>query len=151
MAMKKIIRPKTIIISLVVLFLFIQVFRINKNNPVSDEQSDFLKIENAPEDISLLLKRGCYDCHSNETVYPWYSNIAPVSWILNSHITEGREHVNFSEWGNYQPGRRGHKRDACAEMIQKGYMPLKPYTVIHKDAKFTSEEKEKLVKWLTVE
>ncbi len=149
--MKKILKLRTVLASLAVLFIFVQVFRIDKTNPLTDDQSDFIIMTQPPQEIARLLKTGCYDCHSNESVYPWYSNIAPVSWILKSHVTEGRKHLNFSEWGSYPPGRRGHKLDASKEMLEKGEMPLKPYKFMHSDAKFSPEQKEELIKWLTVE
>ena len=78
-------------------------------------------------------------------------NIAPISWSIKFHITEGRENLNFSEWGNYQPGRRGHMLDECKEMIEKGKMPLPFYRLMHSEAKFSDQEKELLKKWLTNE
>jgi hypothetical protein len=147
--MKKFLKFRYISSAILLLFLILQLFRIDKKNPPSTPGCDFLQVVQPPAEIAAMIKTGCYDCHSNETVYPWYSNIAPVSWLLKSHISEGREQINFSEWGNYQPGKRGHKLDECKEMVEKGEMPLSGYTLLHPAAKFSPEQRETLKIWLT--
>jgi len=149
--MKKLLKPQYILSALLILFIVIQIFRIDKTNPTSSADADYIVMAQPPAEIANLLKTSCYDCHSNETVYPWYSNIAPLSWLLKSHITEGREKLNFSEWANYQPGKRGHKQDECKEMLVEGEMPLASYTLMHSNAKFTEEQKVMLIKWFTIE
>ena len=86
---------------LLVVFIAIQAFRIDKTNPQAAKELDFISINKPSKDITQLLKASCYDCHSNESKYPWYSNVAPVSWFLKHHIDEAREEVNFSEWGSF--------------------------------------------------
>jgi hypothetical protein len=144
---KKILNLKNISIAIIAFLVVIQFFRIDKTKPVTNPESDFIYIEKPPADIAQKIKTACYDCHSNETVYPWYANIAPVSWMLQSHIIEAREHINFSEWENFPGGKRGHFKEECAEEITSGEMPLKSYTLIHKDARMDESEIEKLAEW----
>jgi hypothetical protein len=149
--MKKALKLPYILTGLAVIFLILQVFRIDKTKPQPNTEADYITIAQPPAEITSLIKSSCYDCHSNETKYPWYSNIAPVSWILQSHIKEGRAHLNFSEWGNYQPGKQGNKQDECKEMLAEEEMPLLSYKLMHSSANFTEEQKTMLVKWFTNE
>jgi hypothetical protein len=148
--MKK-IAARAIIAFLLAVLIIIQFYRIDKSNPLVNKENDFLFMVQPPSEIASLIKSSCYDCHSNETLYPWYTNIAPVSWIIKSHVTEGREHLNFSEWGNYKPGRRGHILDECKEMVENRKMPLKSYTLLHSSAKLSGANREILKTWLTIE
>jgi Haem-binding domain len=145
---KKILNLKNILIVIIALLVLIQFFGIDKTNPTINPESDFMSIENPPAEYSQIIKTACYDCHSNETVYPWYADIAPVSWILQSHINEAREHINFSEWESFPAGRRGHFKEECAEEILSGDMPLKSYTLIHKNARMDEEARKNLAEWL---
>ena len=138
---------KKILIVLLVIFGVMQFFRINKTNPKVEKAKDFLAIAQPPADIEKIIRSACYDCHSNETVYPWYSNVAPVSWFLEHHIEEGREHLNFSVWGDYPEKKANHKLHECEEEVEEGEMPLNSYTWTHGDAKLSSEQKEKLADW----
>ncbi len=149
--MKKLPGFRIVIILLLAFLIIIQFFQIDKKNPQINQEIDFITLMQPPSEISSLIKSGCYDCHSNETVYPWYTKIAPFSWVIKSHVTEGREHLNFSEWGNYQPGRRGHMLDECKEMVENREMPLKSYTFLHSSARFSDENRETLKTWLTNE
>ena len=94
-----------------------------------------------------MLKTSCYDCHSNESIYPWYTNIAPVSWWIKKHINEGRDELNFSEWGNYSARRKDHKLDEIIELVEEGEMPLKSYLITHGDAKISTEQRAKIIEW----
>src|SRR6056297_2303298 len=97
---------KIIIASILVLFVLIQFFRIDKTNPEFNKKNDYLTSVETSKDVSSILRNACYDCHSYETNYPWYSNVAPVSWMLKNHIEEGRHHVNFSLWQNFTLGEK---------------------------------------------
>lgn len=138
---------KKIFYILLLAFVVIQFFQIDKTNPPVDESQDFLKINNTPEAIATQIKASCYDCHSNESKYPWYSNIQPVAWFLKHHIDEGREELNFSEFGTYTAKRQAHKLDECSELIEKDEMPLSSYTIIHKDAVLDANQKELLLNY----
>ncbi len=134
-------------ILLLVAFVVMQFFTINKTNPKVEKAKDFIAIATPPADIEKMIRSACYDCHSNETVYPWYSNLAPVSWWLEDHIEEGRSHLNFSEWGNYEEDKANHKLHECEEEVEEKEMPLSSYTWSHGDAKFTDAQRDKLAKW----
>ena len=142
--MKKMNR-KTILLILLGVFIIMQFFRIDKTNPPVDAKLDFINITKPSEDISKILKTACYDCHSNESTYPWYSNVAPVSWWVKGHINEGREELNFSEWGNYSPKKASHKMEEAMEMVEEKEMPLMAYWLVHWDAKLTEEQSATLV------
>lgn len=138
---------KKILIVILVAFIIIQFFPIDKKNPPVNTGMDFLNIKNTPENIAQVVKTSCYDCHSNETKYPWYSSIAPSSWFLKNHINEGRKHLNFSTFAMYEPKRQIHKMEECIEMIEKKEMPLESYYLGHQDAKLTDEQRQMLIKY----
>jgi hypothetical protein len=145
--MRKIFSLKKITISLFIVFAVIQFFRIDKTNPQSDKALDFIAVTNPNAEISTILKTACYDCHSHESQYPWYSNVAPVSWLVKDHIQEGREELNFSLWKNYSGKKRDKKLEECAELIKEGEMPLWSYTMMHSDAKLTATQRTILANW----
>ncbi|WP_312819771.1 heme-binding domain-containing protein [Kaistella carnis] len=136
---------KKILVILLVAFILIQFFRIDKNNPAPTPQMDFLQIKNTPENIATLMKNGCYDCHSNESKYPWYSNVQPLAWFLKNHIDEGRKELNFSTFAVYSKKKQAHKLDEASEMLEKNAMPLDSYVIGHPEAKFTDAEKAELI------
>lgn len=136
---------KKILLAIVVLLVFIQFFRPAKNQSTEILPTDITKVYGAiPADVNVILKKACNDCHSNYTVYPWYDNIQPVAWWLNNHIEEGKEHLNFSDFGSRRIAFQYKRLDDCNEEIKNGDMPLDSYLWIHKDAKLTDEEKQKL-------
>ncbi|ROI12761.1 heme-binding domain-containing protein [Epilithonimonas hominis] len=136
---------KKILVVLLMVFIIIQFFPIDKTNPTTNEGMDFLKIKNTPEPITKLIKNSCYDCHSNETKYPFYSNIQPVAWLLKNHIDEGRKELNFSTFATYEPKRQAQKLEEAAEYIEQKKMPLESYTLGHSDAKLSDEQRKQLV------
>jgi len=135
---------KKILIVLLVAFIIIQFFPIDKTNPATNEGMDFLKIKNTPEPIAKIIRNSCYDCHSNETKYPFYSNIQPVAWLLKNHIDEGRKELNFSTFATYEPKRQAHKLEEATEYVEQKKMPLESYTLGHQDAKLTDEQRKQL-------
>lgn len=128
-------------------FIIIQFFPIDKTNPITNEGMDFLKIKNTPEPIAKLIRNSCYDCHSNETKYPFYSNIQPVAWLLKNHIDEGRKELNFSTFATYEPKRQAHKLEEATEYVEQKNMPLESYTLGHSDAKLSDEQRKQLVNY----
>lgn len=143
----KYLKIKIILPFLAVIFIIMQFFTIDKTNPIADQSLDFVEMTNPPQNISLLLKSTCYDCHSYHTKYPWYTNIAPFSWIIADHIKEGRKELNFSEWGNYTAKRADHKLEECYEEVEEGEMPLKGYTLIHTESRLSESERAELIGW----
>lgn len=138
---------KKIILGVVALFLLIQLFQIDTDNPPIDSSLDFITVTNPPEQIRTILKTACYDCHSNETKYPWYSRIAPVSWWIRDHIDEARDELNFSEWGTYDLKRSNHKLEEMGEKVEEDEMPLTSYTLAHSESRLTEDQREALINW----
>ena len=136
-----------ILASVIVLLILMQFVRIDKTNPPVDPSKEFATLVNPPQDVSLILQESCYDCHSNKTTYPWYADVAPASWFLKNHIDEGREHLNFSEWGDYTAKKANHKIEETIEMVEEGEMPMTSYTLLHPEGKLTKEEKDQLLSW----
>lgn len=139
---------KKIVISLLILLVLIQLVRVDRTNPVVDSQQDFITLTKPPVEIVSLLKTACYDCHSNETNYPWYFSVAPISWWAKDHVNDGRKHLNYSIWGTYKKERQAHKLEEMYSEVEEGEMPLSSYTLVHSDAKLTPEQKTALVNWL---
>lgn len=126
---------------LVGLLLIIQILPVERENPPVGGELQ------APAEVLSILERACYDCHSNQTSWPWYSRIAPVSWMVADHVEEGREHLNFSEWDSYALDKQTHKIEEVWEEIEEGEMPLWQYTLIHRDAVLSDQEKETIRQW----
>lgn len=139
---------KKIIIGLIGLLVVIQFFRIDKSRPETEPGIDFISLTNPPEDIKNILHTACYDCHSYESVYPWYSNIAPVSWWIKDHINDGRGHLNFSVWGEYEEKKKDHKLEEIVEEVKEGEMPLKSYLITHSEAKLDNAQRAQLTGWI---
>jgi len=143
----KYLKIKIVLPFLGLVLIIMQFFTIDQNNPAANNSLDFVEITNPPHNIGLMLKSTCYDCHSYHTVYPWYTNIAPFSWIIADHIKEGRKELNFSEWGNYTAKRADHKLEESYEEVEESEMPLKEYTLIHSKARLSESDRAELVAW----
>lgn len=142
---------KKIGIGIVAFLIIAQFFRIDKENPAVIAENDFIVAEKVDPKVAHLLKASCYDCHSNESAYPWYTNIAPVSWWVKNHINEGREELNFSDWSEYSDRRKHHKLEECIELIEEGEMPLSTYTLMHGDAKLDDAQQQLLINFFQSE
>ena len=138
---------KKILVGLLVVLVLIQFIRIDKTNPTSDPQNDLIQILQPPRELAQIMKASCYDCHSNHSEYPWYTNIAPFSFWIKDHIKEARRHLNFSEWGTYNDKRANHKLEECYEEVLEGHMPLPSYLWMHSEAKITEEQRKSLASW----
>lgn len=136
-------RIRKIGLGVVVGLVAIQFYRPAKN--ISTEIS--ANAISAPEEVQNILKKSCNDCHSNNTVYPWYNNIQPVAGWLAHHINEGKGELNFDEFTSYSPRKQYHKLEETIEMVKENEMPLPSYTWTHKDAILTDAEKGALVEW----
>lgn len=142
------INKKTVLKILVALLVIIQFFGIDKTTTPVNESKDFVSVTNPPVKVATIIKTSCYDCHSNQTNYPWYTNIAPVSWWIGHHIEEGREHLDFSNWGDYSKKKADHKLEEFYEEVEEGEMPLTSYTSVHGEAKLSEEDKALLIAWV---
>lgn len=136
---------KKILFILLSIFIIIQFFPIDKTNPATNPGMDFLNIKKTPTPLAHQIRTSCYDCHSNETKYPWYSNIQPVGWFLKNHIDEGRKELNFSTFSLYSPKKQAHKMDEAAEHVEKLKMPLDSYVVGHSMAALNENQRKELV------
>jgi len=145
--MKKRFSIKKISLILAITLLFIQSFRIDKSTKPVDPSKDLISLTAPNAEVTQLLKTACYDCHSNQPTFPWYTNIAPLSWWIKHHIDEGSHHLNFSEWGTFELKRKNHKLDECVEMLEKNEMPMSSYTWMHQEAKITHAQRLMLVEW----
>lgn len=132
-----------------IIFLLMQCYQPARN--IGYEQyfsSNFTEVYKVPKNIETTLRTSCYDCHSNNTDYPWYSYIQPVRLFMDGHINEGKKELNFNEFGNYSNRKQRSKLEAIRKQIQSDEMPLRSYTVIHKNAVLTSAQKEEIVNWV---
>lgn len=140
-------KKKIIFLILLILLILIQFIRVDQTNPESNSESNYFVVASVPTQVQSIMRESCFDCHSNQTVYPWYSKVAPASWFLNNHIKEGREKINFSEWDIYALEDQINILSECIEVIQENEMPLKSYTLIHSKARLSDEEKAALIQW----
>jgi hypothetical protein len=138
---------KKILLVLLVAFIIIQFIHPKPNKASGEQPNSIGKKYAIPADVESILKKACNDCHSNNTSYPWYSNVQPADWWLDNHIKEGKKHLNFDEYTNRNLRYQYHKMEETIEMVKEKEMPLESYTWIHKDAKLTEEEKAKLIDW----
>ena len=139
---------KKILLSTGVVIIGIQFIRptLNKSNQVFN--TDISKIVTTSDSVQILLENACYDCHSNNTNYPWYSNIQPVGWLMDNHIRKGKDELNYSEFGSYSPRRQLSKLIGIANSIRDDIMPLSSYKLMHKNSILSTYEKELLNKWV---
>ncbi|MBI9042472.1 heme-binding domain-containing protein [Lutibacter sp.] len=138
---------KKILLALLAVIILIQFIRPEKNNS-NNELNAISTVMDVPAEVQEILKTSCNDCHSNNTVYPWYSEIAPVSWYLASHVNEGKEHLNFSEWASYNENQKSHIIKDIEEELQDKEMPLKSYLIIHENAKMTEAQYKIMLNWV---
>ena len=139
---------KIIALILLVAFVGIQFVPTELNQSDVVPKTDFLLVNNPPENISTLLQESCYDCHSNNTSYPWYNKMQPVAWFLENHIEEGKAELNFSEWDSYSNRRKISKLKSIVSQIKENKMPLSSYTMIHKDALLDDIQKKEIIDWI---
>ncbi|NQY68611.1 MAG: heme-binding domain-containing protein [Flavobacteriales bacterium] len=138
---------RKILLAAIALLIVPQLFQIDKSRPEVNPAKDIIAILDPPEDIQKILKNACYDCHSYETKYPWYTSVAPISWWIGHHIEEAREELNFSTWADYAPEKADHKLEEIGEEVSEGKMPLDDYVDMHPEAELTKEEREALADW----
>ena len=139
---------RKILLSILLVLIVIQFFHPSKNQSTELLSTDITKVHNVPETVMTILKTSCYDCHSNNTVYPWYNNIQPVAWWLNNHVKEGKDHLNFSDFGSYPEKKAKHKLQEVKEVIEENEMPLTSYTIIHRDAQLNDTQKKQVIDWV---
>jgi hypothetical protein len=127
--------------------IIIQFFQPERNEGGGETESDLITWLSVPDSVAVILKASCYDCHSSHTAYPWYSRIAPVSWFLNKHITEGKNELNFSEFGLLEKKKKVGILSEICEVVESGTMPLKSYRLIHREAGLDGSESGRVCSW----
>lgn len=135
---------RTLLIFLIV-FIVMQLIQTDKTLPSVDKS---LEIK-ASEEIMTIFKNACYDCHSDIVKWPWYSNIAPFSWVISNHVTEGRKALNFSTWENYDEEKKAEKIKSIYRTVY-GSMPLQSYIWLHKEGDLTKEQRQLVRDWTGV-
>lgn len=130
-----------------IVIALIQFIPVDRTNKPVDEKVNFVTVQNTPKNVAEILKKACYDCHSNETVYPNYAYVAPISWSIKNHINEGREHLNFSEWKNFNPDLKKNMLENSAKSIKDYSMPMTGYIAQHPEANLTKAERVLLVNY----
>lgn len=130
-----------------IVFVVIQFIRPAHNTNGNKTETDISKVVSVPDSVHAILQKACYDCHSNNTVYPWYSNIQPAGWLMAKDILKGKDNINFSEFGSYPQRRRLSKLDEIANVITDDIMPLPSYKMMHKNARLNTNEKTILINW----
>ncbi|KAB7887900.1 heme-binding domain-containing protein [Poseidonibacter ostreae] len=136
---------KRALLIIFIIFIVMQVIRPDQNNIASEKE---LEIK-APLEVMNILKQACYDCHSNQAVWPWYSQIAPASWIITSHVQNGRKSLNFSTWQNLSEEEKTKKLKKIYRTVYAA-MPLKSYIWLHEEADLTKEQRSFIRKWTGV-
>jgi hypothetical protein len=132
---------------LLVALVLLQLWQPARNSSDGPDPEDIARRHAVPAPVLTLLKNACYDCHSNHTRYPWYARVQPVRWWLDSHIREGKEHLNFSEFGSYPARRAGKKLDQIIDEVEEKTMPLKSYTWIHPEARLSPADIKLISDW----
>ena len=134
-------------LGLLVLLIAVQFYRSPRNEGLAEGPQSIVVQHQVPADIQKILRRACYDCHSNRTVYPWYANVQPVAWWLNQHVAEGRADLNFSEFAGYDTKRAVRRLQSVADEVWDRHMPLKSYLLMHPEAKLTDADVALLSRW----
>jgi hypothetical protein len=142
---------KWIVIILACAFVVIQFFGPAKSNPAVDPSQTIEARLHVTPQVAAIFDRSCNDCHSNKTRWPWYSNVAPVSWLVIGDVNEGRSMMNLSEWGYLDPDRQARKLQQMCEQVEDGAMPLSMYTPLHPGSKLSSDDVKVLCDWANAE
>ena len=138
---------KIIIVSIFALLIIIQFFQPEKNNKVANPKNDIVFSVEMSSMVKKKLVNACYDCHSEQTIYPFYNRVAPVSWILAKHIRDGKEQLNFSAWATYDKKKQIKLLNEICEVITEGEMPMKGYVMMHSKAVINEKELDEICAW----
>ena len=136
-------------LALLLVFIALQFIRPARNISATVQNADMITQFNTPANVAGVLKTSCYDCHSNNTRYPWYANVQPMGWLLADHIKNGKTELNFNEFGSYSKRRQLSKLKSIAGSVKDGSMPLASYTWMHRDAKLSAEKRALIIDWAT--
>jgi hypothetical protein len=140
-------RVTHVLLALLLLVAAAQLIRPGRINPPIDRARDLRATASVPAGVDAVLRRSCYDCHSNETRWPWYSAVAPIAWGVAKHVQDGRAAMNFSEWGTYASRKRTAMLERLCDEVRKGEMPLASYLLLHREATLTEVEWKSICDW----
>lgn len=140
---------KWLVILLAAVFMLVQLANPARTNP--PVKSDLIASTRPPEPVAAAFTAACYDCHSYQTKWPWYSHIAPMSWLIANDVNEGRKNLNLSEWPADDAKRAVRRLENMSDNIDSGKMPPKKYTAIHADARLTESQRKAMTNWLDAE
>ena len=133
---------------LLIVFVVVQFVPTSLNQSDVIPPTDIMKTYDVPKQVEAIFKTSCYDCHSNNTNYPWYNKVQPMAWVLEDHINKGKEELDFSDFGSYSKRRQKSKLKSIRSQIEDDEMPLSSYTLIHRDAKLSESDKVMVVEWV---
>lgn len=139
---------KWLVIVVVVFLVVAQFIPVDRSNPTIDQSKTLYATKTVPANVQSILQRSCANCHSNETTWPWYSHVAPVSWLVASDVHGARHKMNLSEWSAYTDHQKQDKIDGICEMVSSDDMPPSDYTFIHRNAVLTQQDRDTLCQWV---
>jgi hypothetical protein len=139
---------KIIIVLFLIVVIAIQFIKPKPNLSEGISSSDISTAIQVPHDVETILRNACYDCHSNNTAYPWYSHVQPVGWLLSRHIREGKKELNFSEFASYNQKKQSDRLKEMTETIEENDMPIFSYRMMHKNARLNEQQKKLLTDWI---
>jgi len=140
-----------IVVIVVIIVAAIQLYRPAETNPPEDPSHNISAVAQVSPEVDKIISRSCNDCHSNKTVWPWYSKVAPVSWLVASDVNDGRRHLNFSEWTQLTTERQQRRLSQICSEVDEGEMPLKQYTWIHKETPLNRQQRDTVCQWTKAE
>lgn len=140
-------KSKLILAIVVIVFVLLQIVPSGRPETTMENNNDLFVNNQIPDSVSTLMRKACFDCHSNESKYPWYAYVAPVSWLVNRDIRKGRKHLNLSEWESLSKMDKASVLDDLSEAVSEGEMPMPIYVLMHPEAKLTKADRELLVNW----
>ena len=140
-------RVKKILLAILIVLVVIQFIQPVRNKSGQVLATDMATMYKCPDTVQAVLKVACYDCHSNNTNYPWYTDVQPIGWLLANHVSNGKKELNFSEFSSYTLRRQRSKLKSIANQVKDGDMPLYSYTIMHKNARLIKEQKQLVIEW----
>lgn len=142
-----ILKSRRLWLGFVAVLVVIQFFRPEMSNPTTDPSNSVWEAGGLPADVAAILERSCADCHSHRTEWPWYSQVAPASWLVAHDVNEARSHLNFSQWAGYEPYRLQHALEEICEEVEGGEMPLSYYVPLHREAALSDADRAAICEW----
>jgi len=141
-------KTRKVLVGLLLLAAIIQTIQPTRNLSDTLGENDISKTYAISDEVHVIFRNKCYDCHSNNTSYPWYTYVQPIGWWMAAHIYEGKEHLDFSEFKTYPPKKAKHKLEELYDAVNEGWMPLETYLWMHHDAEITPADRDAINAWL---